>query len=149
MNLIFKHWGDLSTEELYRILQLRQEVFVVEQHCPYQDCDDHDQRGIHLWSEDVSGITAYARILPAREIYREPAIGRVITARRVRREGLGRKIMAAALDYCSANFGSSVRIMAQSYLLEFYESFGFVRTGEEFLEDGLPHWEMVLKEPPR
>lgn len=142
---ICKDWQSLTTDELYSILQLRLEVFSVEQHCPYQDCDNHDQNCLHLWQEDTNGITAYSRIAPPKEIYDETTIGRVITAKRVRRTGLGRAIMDESLRIAREEFSFPVRIMAQSYLLPFYESYGFIKEGEEFLEDGLPHWEMVKK----
>lgn len=138
-----KDWESLSKEELYAILKLRQEVFVVEQHCPYLDCDDHDENCLHLWTEDSQGITAYSRIAPPGEIYEETSIGRVITAERARRTGLGRRLMDRSMQETESQFGKPIRIMAQSYLLKFYESYGFVKEGEEFLEDGLPHWWMI------
>lgn len=138
-----KDWQTLSKEELYAILKLRQEVFVVEQHCPYLDCDDHDQICLHLWASDNEGITAYTRISPPNTIYTETSIGRVITAMRARRKGLGRAAMDHSMKIALERFGGPIRIMAQSYLLPFYESYGFVKFGEEFLEDGLPHWYMV------
>ncbi len=144
MNWQCKDWKSLSKEELYAILKLRQEVFVVEQHCPYLDCDDHDMNSLHLWLEDKKGITAYTRIAPPEEIYEETTIGRVITANRIRRTGVGRAMMEESLRIVESRFSYPIRIMAQSYLLPFYESCGFQKEGEEFLEDGLPHWEMRL-----
>lgn len=143
MNWKLKSWGNLSKEELYAILKLRQEVFCVEQNCPYVDCDDHDQNSLHLWIDDSEGVSAYARLAPPGEIYSEACIGRVITALRIRKTGIGRAMMEECFKIVAAEFGGPIRIMAQSYLLEFYESYGFVKEGEEFLEDGLPHWEMV------
>lgn len=145
MNWTIKTWEELSKTELYDILFLRQEVFCVEQHCPYIDCDYHDQNALHIWTSDESGITAYARIAPPGEIYDEVAIGRVISAKRVRREGLGRELMSICMNYCASNYPGPIKIMAQSYLLQFYESYGFERVGEEFLEDGLPHYYMITR----
>lgn len=142
-NLVIKDWDSLSKEELYSILRIRQEVFVVEQHCPYLDLDDHDQSSYHLIMTDDEGIIAYTRLLPPGQIYEEPSIGRVITAERARRQGIGRQAMDASMKFVVENWGKPIRIMAQSYLLKFYESYGFVKEGEEFLEDRLPHWYMV------
>ncbi|NVK03369.1 MAG: GNAT family N-acetyltransferase [Flavobacteriia bacterium] len=144
-NLVIKDWDSLSKEELYAILRIRQEVFVVEQHCPYLDLDDHDQSSYHLIMTDDEGIIAYTRLLPPGQIYKEPSIGRVITAERARRKGIGREAMDASMKFVLDNWGEPIRIMAQSYLLKFYESYGFVKEGEEFLEDGLPHWYMVCR----
>ncbi|GGH68922.1 GNAT family N-acetyltransferase [Phaeocystidibacter marisrubri] len=139
-----KSWSELTKDELYDILHLRQEVFCVEQDCPYIDCDYHDQTSTHIWATDDAGIIAYTRIAPPGEIYKEVSIGRVITAMRARRIGLGKEAMEFSIAYCREHYPGPIRIMAQSYLLEFYESYGFEREGKEFLEDGLPHWEMVL-----
>lgn len=145
MKWTIKSWSELSKDELYDILYLRQAVFCVEQDCPYIDCDYHDQNSAHIWTSDEEGIIAYTRIAPPGEIYKEVSIGRVITAMRARRIGLGKEAMDISIAYCREHHPGPIRIMAQSYLLEFYESYGFVREGEEFLEDGLPHWEMVLE----
>jgi len=132
---------ELSVDELYAILRLRQEVFVVEQACAYLDCDDHDQRSIHLFADD---LTAYARVLPPGEKFAEASLGRVITAKRARRTGGGRAIVKRALEVIEQRFGRvPVRISAQSYLARFYGELGFVREGDEYLEDGIPHLEMV------
>lgn len=139
----FVPWSALTRDELYAILQLRQVVFVVEQQCPYLDCDDRDQHSLHYWISDARGVVAYARIAPPGVIYPEAAIGRVVTAERARCGGLGRAVMEASLRYTDEHYPGPVRIMAQSYLLAFYESLGFARCGKEFLEDGLPHWEMI------
>lgn len=144
-NIVIKDWESLSKGELYAILRIRQEVFVVEQNCPYLDLDNHDQHSYHLWTEDEKGITGYTRILPPGQIYNEASIGRVITAERVRRQGIGRFVMDESMRFAIENFGKPIRIMAQSYLLSFYESYGFVIEGEEFLEDGLPHYYMVAE----
>lgn len=140
---ILKEWQDLSTDELYAVLKLRQEVFVVEQDCPYLDCDDIDQKALHLWAEADGDTVAYARIIPPGELYPEVSIGRVISAQKHRRSGWGRSIMDKAVSVCETQYPGPIRIMAQSYLLAFYRSYGFVEEGDEFLEDGLPHYYMV------
>lgn len=144
MNWEIKSWSELHKNELYDLLCLRQEVFCVEQNCPYVDCDYHDQNSIHIWSADEEGITSYARIAPPGEIYDQVCIGRVITPLRKRKLGLGKSLMEFCITYCQQYYPGPIKIMAQSYLLKFYESYGFVREGEEFLEDGLPHWIMQL-----
>jgi len=135
----------LSLSDLYRILNLRAEVFVVEQDCPYQDLDGKDQASLHLWMEDEVGMTGYARLLPPGLAYPEAGIGRVVTAMRVRRSGQGKVLMHAAIAECQKHWPDhDIVIMAQSYLLAFYRDLGFVEERAEFLEDGIPHRWMRL-----
>jgi ElaA protein len=136
-----KAFRELSVDELYGILKLRQEVFVVEQTCAYLDCDDHDQASIHLFDERID---SYARVLPPGEKFAEASLGRVVSAKRVRRTGAGRAIVARAIEAIERRYGKvPIRISAQSYLARFYGDFGFVREGGEYLEDGIPHIAMV------
>ncbi len=130
---------------LYRILQLRSAVFVVEQSCVYQDIDDLDQEGWHLWARRRSSqILAYARLLGPGARFAEPSIGRVLTASEARGRGLGRSLMHRALELAGSLFpGQAVRISAQQYLESFYADLGFQRVGRSYLEDGIPHVEMV------
>ena len=142
-------FDDLTLLQLYEIMQLRQRVFIVEQNCPYLDADDKDQHSHHLLGFDADGLAAYVRILPPRLAYPahyEPSIGRVITHPRVRQAGIGKVLMTQAIAHTHRLFGENlpIRIGAQSYLLRFYGSFGFVSTGKEYLEDDIPHTEMVL-----
>lgn len=140
-----KAFHELTVDELYGILQLRQEVFVVEQACAYLDCDDHDQRSIHLFTDD-NGLVAYARVLPPGEKFREASLGRVVTAKRARRTGAGRAIVKRAIETIERRFGRvPIRISAQSYLARFYGELGFEREGDEYLEDGIPHIEMTRR----
>ena len=142
-----KHFKDLSNQELYEIFHLRLAVFVVEQNCPYQDADGKDIESFHLigrltppLSKGEGALVAYARILPPGVAYKEVSIGRVITSFKARRTGAGKMLMAESLKFIKKEFGEvPVRIGAQKYLQKFYESFGFVREGEEYLEDGIPH----------
>jgi ElaA protein len=136
-----KHFKELSTWELYSILQLRLAVFSVEQNCAYQDADDKDQASFHLTGFDAKGkLVAYARILPANVSYPEVSIGRVVTERSVRGSGTGKELMKRSLDFIKKEFGKvPVRIGAQCYLEKFYKGFGFVTEGEQYLEDNIPH----------
>jgi ElaA protein len=137
-------WSDLSTETLYAILALRAEVFVVEQNCPYQDVDGKDPKSLHVCGYAENGeLCAYARLVQPGISYEEWSIGRVITSPRVRRTGAGEELMRTCMAYFKEHRISSVRISAQSYLHDFYTKFGFVRVSEEYLEDDIPHMEML------
>lgn len=144
MNWLFKKFDELSPLELYSILQLRNEVFVVEQNCVFQDADNKDQLSYHLmgWKEDV--LVAYTRIIPAGVAYAEASIGRVVTSPAIRKTGLGKELMQVSLEKIYQLFGNiTVRIGAQLYLEKFYSSLGFQSTGKQYLEDGIPHVEMI------
>jgi ElaA protein len=141
------YFNDLSAHALYEILALRSEVFVVEQNCPYQDCDGKDLQSWHLLGRDSAGkLVCYARLLPIGLAYPSHAsIGRVVSSPAVRGTGAGKVLMEESLRRCRQLFGDApLKIGAQTYLLRFYESFGFRSTGEEYLEDGIPHTKMVL-----
>jgi ElaA protein len=137
----------LTPEELYQILALRQEVFIVEQNCPYLDCDGKDLKSWHLSGKNSEGqLCAYTRLLPLGVSYPEfTSIGRVISASSARGTGAGRAIMQKSIEMTRFLFGNKpIRIGAQKYLLAFYESFGFIADGPDYLEDGIPHIEMFL-----
>lgn len=137
----------LTPGELYEIMALRQEVFVVEQNCPYLDADGNDLRAWHLMGRNPEGrLLAYTRLLPVGLPYPgHSSIGRVVTSPTARGAGAGRELMQRSLDLCRHLFGPyPIKIGAQSYLLRFYESLGFQSTGEAYLEDGIPHTKMVL-----
>jgi ElaA protein len=129
----------LDVRQLYRILALRQRVFVVEQTCAYLDADGVDPMSRHLWAERAGDIVAYVRIVPAGVKFDEVSIGRVITAPEARGTGLGRELMRRAI----AAAGSPIRIGAQAHLEKFYGELGFVRASDVYDEDGIPHIEMV------
>lgn len=139
-------FDELTLSQLYKIMVLRQEVFVVEQDCPYLDADNKDQVSHHLclWSDDDQ-LLAYARLLPKGVSYPEYAsIGRVVSSQSVRKAGLGKVLMQAAIEHCNRLFSEdSIKISAQCYLIRFYEGFGFQTTGDEYLEDNLPHIAMI------
>lgn len=145
MTWTLRPYAQLSRDELYAALTLRQRVFVVEQRCPYLDNDGHDHEALHLWHTDPHGaVDAYLRVFAPGVKYAESSLGRVVTAPEVRRTGLGRVLVARGLDAVVEHFGRvAVRISAQAYLERFYGEFGFVREGENYLEDDIPHCAMV------
>lgn len=144
MELIVKTFEELTPDELYEILMLRNAVFVVEQECPYQDIDGRDQRAYHVFFRDEGGIQAYLRVLEAGVSFDEVSIGRVIAVKR--RRGIGSKILAEGIKVARERLhAGAIRIEAQVYAKEMYERQGFVRVSEEFLEDGIPHVQMLLK----
>ena len=141
-----KSFSELSVEEIYKILNIRQEVFVVEQKCYYLDADNYDEKAIHLWAEKNGEIIAYLRIFKENIKYPEASIGRVLTAKSVRGDGLGKTLVAFSLQIISNQLHSkSVCISAQDYLIKFYSDFGFIDTGKKYLEDDIPHTEMILE----
>ena len=139
-------FGELSLLELQNIHRARQEVFVIEQHCVYADADLLDEHSHHLaaWSSDQALPWAYARIVAPGARYAEPAIGRVLTSVHARGRGLGHELMKRALHHATELYpGHPIRISAQAHLLAFYESLGFSSVGEIYLEDEIPHIEMI------
>lgn len=141
MNWNIKAFDDLTAAELYDIMVLRAEVFVVEQECAYQDPDGDDPKAIHLWAANEQGQTlAYCRIFPPNIKCPEVSIGRVVSSPSVRRTGLGRECFRRSVDYADSLWPQVDQfIHAQTYLVPFYSSFGYEVVGEPFLEDGLPH----------
>ncbi len=145
MEWTHKKFDELTVMELYDILQLRNEVFAVEQNCVYPDMDYKDQPSVHLMGRKDNKLVAYTRIIPAGIAYPEPSIGRVVTSSGVRRTGTGRELMRRSIQLVHALYGEQpVRIGAQLYLREFYASLGFRQTSEIYLEDGIEHIEMLL-----
>lgn len=145
LNWKTKRWEEVSRDELYNFSRLRINVFVVEQDCPYPEFDDVDQESIHLWAENASGICiAYLRIIPPGKKRTVPSIGRVVVDEEARKSGLGRTLMNKGIDWTQQEFGPiQIKISAQEYLIRFYESLGFSTRGEGYLEDGIPHIEMI------
>ncbi len=141
MELICKHFTQLTRDELFQIYKLRVAVFIVEQQCAYPEVDDADQDAYHLWLRDEDGIQAYLRVLPPGTTFDTASIGRVIAVKR--RQGLGSRIVAAGIRAAQERFGAqTITIEAQTYARELYQRAGFVQTSEEFLEDGIPHIRM-------
>ena len=145
LNWIYKSFEELSATELYRIIELRNRVFVVEQNCVYNDTDEKDLKCHHLCCWKNSSLIAYARIVPPGVSYEEPSIGRVVSDPGERNRGLGTELMKRAIEKCRDAFPHKhIKISAQSYLIDFYNNLGFVSTGKEYLEDDIPHTEMIL-----
>lgn len=142
-----KHYKALTTDELYEMLQLRSKVFVVEQNCVYLDVDDKDKHAFHFWGANESGkIIGYVRLLPPGLSYEEASIGRVLTHPEYRRNGFGIELMQRAIETTLEQFNvNSIRISAQCYLENFYANLGFAVVGEPYLEDDIPHVEMLLQ----
>lgn len=139
-------FAELGVDNLYDALQLRSRVFVLEQG-PYLDADGVDRQAWHLLGRDGPGaLVAYLRVVDAGARYAEPSIGRVVTAIEVRGSGVGRALMAEGVAGCARHWpGRAVRISAQAHLERFYNGFGFVRVAEDYLEDGIPHVQMLRK----
>lgn len=147
INWTCKPFNQLTVNELYDLLQIRQAVFIVEQNCIYLDADGRDQASWHVLGHDETGkLVAITRLLPVGLAYEKYAsIGRVITAESARGTGLGRELMQVSLAEIGRIFvGAPVKISAQSHLARFYGSLGFEISGDEYLEDGIPHVPMIL-----
>jgi len=138
------HFDELTPHQLYQILHLRNEVFVVEQNCVFQDADYKDQHCFHLMAFMNDDLAGYTRLVPPGISYQQMSIGRVVTHPKYRRTGIGKELMKVSINKCYELFGEApVKIGAQLYLKDFYESFGFVQQGEIYLEDGIPHIYMI------
>ena len=145
LNWTYKSFDELSKLELYTILKLRSEVFIIEQHCNYQDVDGKDLKCHHLMAWDGDNLVAYTRIVPPDVSFAEASIGRVLTSPRYRGIGAGVTLMQKSIEKVYETYGKQpIRIGAQLYLKKFYESFGFVKDSDEYLEDEIPHIEMLL-----
>ena len=143
---ICKKFEQLTLNELYEILKLRSEVFIVEQNCVYLDADDKDLKAYHLFTFIENKIAAYARLLPPNVSYAEASIGRVLTASSQRKKGLGIFLMHEAIKQIQLLYtNSSIKIGAQLYLKKFYEGLGFSQTSDVYDEDGIDHIEMEKK----
>ncbi len=139
-----KSFGELNSHELYTIIRLRNEVFVVEQNCVFQDADHKDQKSFHLTGWAGNDLAAYARLVPKNVSYPYISIGRIVTSPAYRKAGAGKALMQQAITDSYQLFGAQpIKIGAQLYLKKFYESFGFVQTGAVYDEDGIPHIEML------
>jgi ElaA protein len=143
MNFIVKTFSDLNTTELYEILQLRSEIFVVEQDCVYQDIDFKDQKALHVFSRKNNKIITYTRIFNAGDYFKNASIGRVLVEASERKFGFGHDLMKASISAIKKHFKlDDITISAQKYLKNFYETHNFLQVGEEYLEDGIPHIRM-------
>ncbi|SFJ12257.1 ElaA protein [Terrisporobacter glycolicus] len=144
MNWKIKKFNELNIEEIYKILALRNEIFIVEQECPYLDCDDKDLNSYHLFLRENGEIVSYLRILEKGVSYDEISIGRVAVKKSYRGKGISRKMMLQAIEFIENNlYENTIKIQAQAYLLDFYSSLGFKAVSEEYLEDNIPHIDMI------
>lgn len=146
-NILSRDFNALSVRQLYEILRLREDIFVVEQNCPYHDIDGIDYNSVHVMcivkDGDKDSLAAYARVYYDEEV-KQVKIGRVITARQYRRFGLASKVMKTAIDIACKQFNAEeIWLHAQTYAIPFYEGVGFKVASEQFLEDGIPHKQMV------
>ena len=139
-------YNELTTNQLYNILKLRAEVFVVEQNCAYQDLDNKDNKALHLIGEINNEIIAYTRIFKKGDYFTNSSIGRVLVKKEFRKKELGKVIMEKSIEIIKKNTKEEkIEISAQKYLTKFYKDFGFKKTGKEYLEDNIPHIKMMLK----
>ncbi len=139
-------FNELTLEELYQMMIVRQEVFVVEQNCPYLDADDKDQKCFHVLGYENNDLIAYARLVPKGVSYENSvSIGRILTTEKGRGKGIGKGLVQFSIDETKRLFNATeITISAQCYLIKFYKSFGFKIVGEEYLEDDIPHIKMLL-----
>jgi ElaA protein len=155
-----KSFDELNTKELYDLLQLRAEVFVVEQDCVYQDVDGKDDKAMHVLGYDGDLLAAYTRIFNAGDYFDKSSIGRVVVSPKSRGKEYGKKVMEVSMEFAfkeqsddevstersrSTKAKQPIKISAQCYLKKFYNDLGFVETGKEYLEDGIPHMEMIAE----
>lgn len=145
-------FDELSITELYSIIRLRQHVFVVEQNCPYLDCDNKDQTSHHLLgrikNSSSTQLVAYLRILIPTTSADTPHIGRVVCSNDIRRHGVGKELVLQGIAHCATLFPDKpIKISAQQYLVNFYTNLGFQISGAPYDEDGIPHVGMIYKQP--
>lgn len=145
MDFVVKSFQELTTDELYKILHLRSEVFVVEQDCVYQDIDFKDQKALHVLGIKKDKIVAYTRLFKNGDYFENASIGRVVVDANERKFGYGHDVMKVSIQAIKSYFKEEkITISAQKYLTKFYESHGFIQVGEDYLEDGIPHIRMDL-----
>ena len=144
LQIFTKSFSELTTNQLYELLQLRSEVFVVEQDCVYQDIDYKDQKALHVLGYKNNKLVAYTRIFKSGDYFAEASIGRVVVAQNERNFSFGHQIMKASIKAIEDFFKEEIiKISAQQYLVNFYKSHGFIPIGEGYLEDGIPHIAML------
>ena len=143
-NIFIKSFSDLTKEELYNILSLRSEVFIVEQNCAYQDIDQKDQFALHVFIKKNNQIIAYTRIFKPNDYFEYSSIGRVVVLKKERASKIGSQIISFSIKKIEEIFNETkIKISAQKYLIPFYKKLGLTTIGEEYLEDGIPHIAMI------
>ena len=146
LKIIKKTFKELTTKELYDLLQLRSEVFVVEQDCVYQDLDGKDEKALHVIGKKDNKIVAYTRVFKPGDYFENASIGRVVVSKNERQHKYGYDIMKASINTIKEHFNeTTIKLSAQTYLKKFYNNLGFKEIGEEYLEDGIPHIAMLGK----
>lgn len=146
LKILIKSFSELTTKELYEILQLRSEVFVVEQNCVYQDIDFKDQKALHIIGLKNDKIIAYTRVFKPGDYFLEASIGRVVVKQSERKYNYGHQIVVSSIKAIETNFKeTTIKISAQTYLIKFYNSLEFQQIGKEYLEDNIPHIAMIKK----
>ena len=144
VSIFVKSFKELSKLELYKILRLRAEVFIVEQDCVYQDVDDKDQKALHVILKKSEEIIGYTRLFWPGDYFKEASIGRVVISKKERHNNYGSQLMKASILAVSEKMKEKkIKISAQTYLKNFYNNLGFFETGKEYLEDGIPHIAMI------
>jgi len=144
LDIKVKYFKELTTQELYSILQLRSDVFVVEQNCAYQDIDDKDQKALHVLGYKNETLVAYTRLLKSGDYFKQASISRVVVSKNERQHKFGYDIMLASIKAIKKHYNEeTIIVSAQTYLKKFYNNLRFVETGKEYLEDGIPHIEMI------
>lgn len=145
MKIKIKTFLELTKEELYKILQLRNQVFVVEQNCVYQDIDTKDQKALHILGYKKNTIIAYARVFKPNHYFTQASIGRVVVAKNKRKNHYGHQIVEASIQTILKYFNTStIKISAQKHLEKFYQTHNFTAVGKEYLEDDIPHIAMIF-----
>ena len=146
MTIEIKAFNELNLNSLYEVLQLRAEVFVVEQNCPYQDVDGKDQKAMHILGYHKEQLVAYTRVFKPGYYFDNASIGRVVVKENVRQYGFGKDIMKASIAFIEDTLDlSTIELSAQTYLKKFYNDLGFQEIGEGYLEDDIPHIRMIKK----
>ena len=146
MKIVVKRFNELSVEEIYQILKVRADVFIIEQKCIYKDIDGKDEKAMHVMGKNNNEIIAYTIILDSGECYDFPSISRVVVNKKNRGEERGKEIMKETIKYIVEELKEKTIVLAaQKYLEKFYRELGFIAEGEEYLEDEIPHQKMILK----
>ena len=144
MKWYLKSFNELTNLELHDLFKLRTDIFVVEQNCPYPEIDGKDPVSLHLMAKVNDQIVAYTRILPPGVSFDEPSIGRVVVDIAYRGNGLGHELLKRSIDASLAKYGQSIKIGAQAHLEHYYGAAGFKKVSDEYLEDDIPHFDMLL-----
>ncbi|UFT99778.1 GNAT family N-acetyltransferase [Radiobacillus kanasensis] len=147
MEWMYKHFEQLTTTELYQIIKARIDVFVLEQECAYSELDNHDQASTHLFLHNGEEVIAYARLLPKGTTYSQASFGRVLVNQNYRGGGHAKELLQRSIDYILKEWDEEeIKIQGQEYLRHFYSSFGFEEISDVYLEDGIPHVDMILNQ---